>query len=175
MSNREGNQNPRAVVLNVVGLCQRHLGQDTPHLTSLARSNERNERVIRPAFPALTCSAQASYLTGKTPGEHGIVGNGWYDRTLNEHHFWKQSNQLVEGEKLWESIRRKREDFRCANLFWWYNMYSSVDYSVTPRPLYGSDGKKVFDIHSQPLDLRHSLKADSVSYTHLTLPTNTTV
>ena len=160
MSNREGNQNPRAVVLNVVGLCQRHLGPDTPRLTSLARSNERRERVIRPAFPALTCSAQASYLTGKTPSEHGIVGNGWYDRTLNEHHFWKQSNQLVEGEKLWESIRHKKEDFRCANLFWWYNMYSSVDYSVTPRPLYGSDGKKVFDIHSQPLDLRHALKAD---------------
>ena len=39
-------------------------------------------------------------------------------------------------------------------------MYSCVDYSVTPRPLYGSDGKKVFDIHSQPLDLRHALKAD---------------
>ena len=160
MNYGEGEQCPRAVVLNVVGLCRRHLGPDTPRLTSLARSKAGGERLIRPAFPALTCSAQATYLTGKTPSEHGIVGNGWYDRTLNEHHFWKQSNQLVQGEKLWESLRRDRKDFRCAKLFWWYNMYSSADYSITPRPLYGSDGNKVFDVHSQPLELRHKIKRD---------------
>ena len=133
-------------------------GYAPPHFTGALES--RRERLIRPAFPALTCSAQATYLTGKTPSEHGIVGNGWYDRTLNEHHFWKQSNQLVQGEKLWESIRRDRKDFRSFKLFWWYNMYSSADYSITPRPLYGSDGNKVFDVHSQPLELRHKIKRD---------------
>ena len=28
-------------------------------------------------------------------------------------------------------------------MFWWYNMYSKVDYSVTPRPQYRANGLKV--------------------------------
>ena len=96
----------------------------------------------------------------KTPSEHGIVGNGWYDRTLNEHHFWKQSNRLVEGEKVWETLRKKVQTLPVPIYFWWYNMYSSVDYSITPRPLYRSDGLKNFDIHSQPLSIRDEIKKD---------------
>ena len=160
MKKTEGNPIPRYAILNLVGLCGRHLGPNMPILTRYAREQNRTERTIRPVLPALTCSAQATYLTGKLPSEHGIVGNGWYDRKLNEHHFWKQSNQLVEGEKLWERIRRKRPGFRCAKLFWWYNMYSSVDFSITPRPLYGSDGNKVFDVHTHPLPMREQIKRD---------------
>jgi predicted AlkP superfamily pyrophosphatase or phosphodiesterase len=44
-------------------------------------------------------------------------------------------------------------------MFWWYNMYSSVDYSVTPRPLYPADGRKIPDIYSHPADLGDRLKA----------------
>ncbi|MEL0098212.1 MAG: alkaline phosphatase family protein, partial [Opitutae bacterium] len=86
------------------------------------------------------------------------VGNGWYDRTLNEHHFWKQSNRLVEGEKIWEIIRKERSNFRTANLFWWFNMYSSANFSITPRPLYRSDGLKTFDVHAHPLPIRDQIK-----------------
>ncbi|MGE9269390.1 MAG: alkaline phosphatase family protein, partial [Verrucomicrobiales bacterium] len=74
--------------------------------------------------------------------------------------FWKQSNRLVRGEKIWDVLRCKYPEFRCANLFWWYNMYSTVDYSMTPRPLYPADGRKVFDIHTQPMDWRDEVKAD---------------
>src|SRR5579872_5972540 len=92
---------------------------------------------IVPAFPAVTCTAQSNYLTGLTPASHGIVGNGWYSRELAEVQFWKQSNHLVQGEKIWEQLRRSQaasessERFTCAKLFWWYNMYSSADYSIT--------------------------------------------
>ena len=37
-----------------------------------------------------------------------------------------------------------------ANMFWWYNMYAAVDYSMTPRPSYPADGRKVMDSYSQP-------------------------
>ena len=40
--------------------------------------------------------------------------------------------------------------FTCAQLFWWFNMYSAADYSITPRPSYPADGRKVFDIHTWP-------------------------
>ena len=151
---------PRVAIINIVGLCGRLLGESTPKLSRFARQSGRKESIIRPVVPAVTCTAQSTYLTGKLPTEHGIVGNGWYDRNLHEHHFWKQSNQLVESEKIWDTLREDRPGFTCANLFWWYNMYSSVDYSITPRPLYRSDGLKIFDIHSQPLSIRDAIKKD---------------
>ena len=36
---------------------------------------------MEPAFPALTCTAQATYLSGRAAGAHGVAGNGWFDRT----------------------------------------------------------------------------------------------
>ena len=151
---------PRAVVLNIVGLCKRHLGNHTPNLLQFAEKKCAGVQVVDPVMPALTCSAQSTYLTGKSPSEHGIVANGWYDRELNEHHFWKQSNQLVGAKKVWEFLKEKNKDFTCANLFWWYNMHSTVDYSITPRPLYRADGLKTFDVHTQPMNLREQVKND---------------
>ncbi len=148
----------RSVVINIVGLCKDLIGPHTPYTNKQIESYSLG--LIEPNIPAVTCTAQATYLTGQNPSEHGIVANGWYDRTLHEHHFWKQSNRLVRGEKLWEAIRNQKKNFTCAQLFWWYNMYSSADYSITPRPLYLSDGKKVFDIYSQPLSIRDTIKND---------------
>ena len=108
----------RVAVVNLVGLCRRHLGVDMPRITAFAERQDQKTSIIRPVLPALTCSAQATYLTGKLPSEHGIVGNGWYDRDLNEHHFWKQSNALVGGEKIWERVRKQRTELRTAKLFW---------------------------------------------------------
>lgn len=160
MTKSGGKARPRSAVLNLVGLCSRLLGDHTPHLLAFLQRHGKQAQIIEPVVPALTCSAQATYLTGKLPSEHGIVGNGWYDRVLNEHHFWKQSNRLVKGEKIWETLRKSSPGFSCANLFWWFNMYSSADYSVTPRPLYRSDGLKTFDVHAHPLSLRDEIKQE---------------
>lgn len=142
----------RVSVLNVVGLTQSVL-REMPRLK--AWSESREVQSFKPAFPAVTCTAQSSYLTGKSVGEHGIVGNGWYDREAAEVKFWKQSNLLVKGEKLWENL-----GIKCAKMFWWYNMYSSADFAATPRPLYPADGRKAFDIHTQPMAMREEIKAD---------------
>jgi predicted AlkP superfamily pyrophosphatase or phosphodiesterase len=115
---------------------------------------------VKPVLPAVTCTAQSTYLTGLAPDGHGAVANGWYDRTLAEHHFWKQSNHLVAGPKLWEKARAVRPGFTCAKLFWWYNLYSSADWSITPRPMYPADGRKVFDVTSHPLAIRDEIKRD---------------
>jgi predicted AlkP superfamily pyrophosphatase or phosphodiesterase len=39
-------------------------------------------------------------------------------------------------------------------------MYSSADWSVTPRPIYPADGRKILDVYSEPVDLRDRLKAE---------------
>ena len=148
----------RSVVLNIVGLTGRHIGENTPNIATYMAT--KPEIVIKPAFPALTCTAQATYLTGKSVSGHGIVSNGWYSRELAEHQFWKQSNHLVDGPKLWEVLKQSDPDFTCAKIFWWYNMYSSADFSVTPRPIYPSDGSKVFDIYTSPMSMREEIKED---------------
>lgn len=148
----------RLAVLNVVGLCGRAIGPATPRIRDLM--NAKGSAVIRPAFPAVTCTAQSNYLTGRRPSEHGIVGNGWFDRNLSEVQFWKQSNALVRGPKVWDDLRSVRPGFTCAKLFWWYNMYSSADYSITPRPMYPADGRKVFDVYSWPYTIRSEIKKD---------------
>lgn len=148
----------RTVILNVVGLTPRLIGEHTPKIRAFM---ERNRCVpVEPVLPAVTCTAQATYVTGKLPGGHGAVANGWYERDYAEHRFWKQPEQLVQGEKLWDRLRKRDPEFTCAKVFWWYNMHSTADYTVTPRPLYLSDGSKVFDIHTQPMGLRDRLKRD---------------
>jgi len=148
----------RFALLNVVGLTPRLIGRHTPRLRQHLDSSTL--ATITPALPAVTCTAQSTYLTGSHPSDHGIVANGWYDRSLAEVQFWKQSNHLVRGEKIWESLRRRQPGFTCAKLFWWYNMYSSADWSITPRPAYPADGRKVFDIYASPYSLRTEIKAD---------------
>lgn len=146
------------MVLNVVGLTPHLLRHHAPRLAALA--GDGFSRPLAGAFPALTCSAQATMLTGVPPAGHGIVGNGWYFRDLAEVMFWRQSNHLVGGEKLWDAARARLPGFTCAQLFWWYNMYAAVDWSVTPRPVYPADGRKLPGLYSNPPDLHRKLEAE---------------
>ncbi len=157
---RGGALNPmrRTAVLNVVGLTEALIGQHTPNLRRFREAGSLTH--VSPAFPAVTCTAQANYLTGRPPRVHGIVGNGWYQRELAEVHFWKQSNHLVTAPKLWDELRALDPKFTCAKLFWWFNMFSSADYSLTPRPMYPADGRKVFDIYTQPAGIRTEIQRD---------------
>src|SRR5438477_705602 len=148
----------RTSILNVVGLTPRLIGPHTPRLRAAAESGGLLR--VQPVLPAVTCTVQSTYLTGLPPAGHGAVANGWFDRELAEHHFWKQSNRLVHGTKLWEKCRQARPGFTCAKLFWWYNMYSTADWSITPRPMYPADGRKFFDVYSHPLTIRNEIKRD---------------
>jgi predicted AlkP superfamily pyrophosphatase or phosphodiesterase len=148
----------RTAVLNVVGLTPAMIGRIdvAPNLSRFAASGAVAQ--IDAAFPAVTCTAQSNYLTGRRPTDHGIVGNGWYSREECEVKFWKQSNPLVEAPKIWDAARAVDPTFTCANLFWWYNMYSTVDVSVTPRPMYLADGRKLPDVYTTPPTLRNDLQ-----------------
>jgi len=147
---------PSLLVLDVVGLTPAHLGPSTPHLTALAREGFVAE--LRPVLPAVTCTVQSTFLTGLLPRDHGIVANGWCFRELAEVWLWRQSNRLVSGEKVWERARRHRPGLTTAKLFWWYNMGSSAEIAVTPRPAYFADGRKLPDIYTQPASLRRELQ-----------------
>lgn len=145
----------KTLVILVVGLSPALVSSQTPNLRKLARRG--GMRALTAVTPAVTCTAQSSLVTGLSPGEHGIVANGWYFRDLSEVWLWRQSNRLVQGEKLWDAARRINPEFTCAKMFWWYNMYSSADWSATPRPMYPADGRKIPDHYTYPAALHDEL------------------
>ena len=145
------------LVILAVGLSPVLVGEHTPNLKRLAARG--GLRPLRTITPAVTCSVQSTLLTGLLPSHHGIVANGWYFRDLSEVWLWRQSNRLVAGEKIWETARARNPKFTCANMFWWYNMYSSADWSATPRPMYPADGRKIPDHYAHPHELHDELDA----------------
>src|SRR5215468_10744318 len=139
------------ILINAVGLTPRLLPL-APRLSALVQCGWM--RPLREVIPAVTCTAQAAMLTGAEASVHGIVGNGWLFRDTMEVRFWQQSNRLLQAEPAYvtaskEAAARGRS-FRCAKLFWWFNEGAAVDISVTPKPHYGADGNKAFDILSAP-------------------------
>lgn len=120
-------------IINVVGLTPQLLAH-APRIAQLGKATPWTS-----PLPAVTCTSQATMLTGLPPREHGIVGNGWYFDDTQEIRFWQQANSLVQGEKFYEGIET-------AKMFWWFNQSAPVRYSATPKPHYGCDGSKVFDI-----------------------------
>jgi predicted AlkP superfamily pyrophosphatase or phosphodiesterase len=148
----------KTVVLNVVGLTPALIGPHTPRLKALAIAGA--VAPIGHVLPAVTTTVQSTYLTGTWPAEHGAVGNGWYFRDECEVKFWKQSNPLVERPKIWEMGKAADPRFTCANICWWYAMYSAADYTVTPRPMYPADGRKLPDCWTNPPALRDELQRE---------------
>ena len=137
------------LLIDVVGLTQAQVSQGaTPHLYALAQRGSMAP--MAGILPGVTCSAQATMLTGTMPSEHGAVGNGWRDPQSYEIALWRQSNALVRGEKVYEAARRLDPSFTCAKLFWWWNMGAQVDLSITPRPYYPADGRKIPAIYAWP-------------------------
>ena len=147
----------RTLVILVVGLSPDLLGALTPNLCRLAARGAM--RPLNTVTPAVTCSAQSTLVTGLQPSGHGIVANGWYFRDLAEVLLWRQPNQLVAGEKIWDAGHKRDPDFTCAKMFWWYNMYATADYSATPRPMYPADGRKIPDHYAYPSELHDELDA----------------
>ena len=148
----------RVALLDVVGLSRNLIGEHTPTLSAFAQ-RVGGAQTMRVPLPALTTTVQTSMLTGAPVSEHGIVGNGWYDRAEGEVKFWKQSNHLVEAEPVWRTARRMDSSFTCANICWWYAMNADVDAFVTPRPIYRANGRKVPDCLTKPGSLRDELQA----------------
>jgi predicted AlkP superfamily pyrophosphatase or phosphodiesterase len=151
---------PPLVLVNAVGLTPRLLPH-APRLKALADAGWM--RRLTEVMPAVTCTAQATLLTGQPPSQHGIVGNGWLFRDTGEVRFWQQSNRLIQAEPMYVTARRRAAEngvsFRCAKLFWWFNQGAAVDFSLTPKPYYAADGNKAFGIHGSPPGLDDRMEA----------------
>jgi predicted AlkP superfamily pyrophosphatase or phosphodiesterase len=148
----------KTVVLNVVGLTPALVGEFTPRIGEFVSRGAMAP--VGHVLPAVTTTVQSTYLTGTWPSEHGIVANGWYFRDECEIKFWRQANKLVEREKIWDVAKKVDASFTCANICWWYAMYSTADFTLTPRPMYPADGRKIPDCWTHPPELRQWLQTE---------------
>ncbi|MCS7270296.1 MAG: alkaline phosphatase family protein [Gemmataceae bacterium] len=150
---------PPVVLVNAVGLTRRLLVH-APRLQALAQQGWLAD--MPEVIPAVTCTAQATLLTGTLPEVHGVVANGWLYRETQEVRFWQQCNRLIQAEPLYVTFRRfasqRGRTATVAKLFWWFNQGAAVDISVTPKPHYGIDGDKVFGITGTPKGLPEELE-----------------
>lgn len=136
------------VILNVVGLAPQHQRA----MTSLAKFTWRP---MLPSFPAVTCSVQTTLLTGTKPEDHGIVGNGWFDRDTREVKFWEQSDSLVQQPRIWDMLPK----LKTAVLFWQHSMFINAEVVVTPRPIH-SHHKLIQWCYSKPPGYYEDLKSE---------------
>lgn len=133
--------------------------ETTPRIHAFLNSSGAKLKDIEPAFPAVTCTAQASYLTGLPPGQHGAIANGWFDRTYQEYRNWHQSSKLLMAPRVFTKIKELDPTATVFMNCWWFCMYDpDVDYAVTPRPQYLADGGKLPDCYTKPTDLRDELQ-----------------
>ncbi|MBI4719919.1 MAG: alkaline phosphatase family protein [Chitinivibrionia bacterium] len=130
----------RLIVVDIAGFSPRHFEEkDTiPNIAGLLK--EGFAAPLNPAFPAVTCTMQSTLLTGAFPSEHGIVANGFMDRTALEPHFWEQPSSLVQRPRIWDVLKQKDPAFKTAVLFWQNTMFADSDIVITPRPLHLESG-----------------------------------
>jgi predicted AlkP superfamily pyrophosphatase or phosphodiesterase len=148
------------VLINAVGLTPRLL-EHAPRLKAAAAAGWVAN--MPEVLPAVTCTAQATLLTGELPSKHGVVANGWLFRDTNEVRFWQQCNRLIQAEPVYATAKKRAKErglpFTSAKLFWWFNQGAAVDISVTPKPHYAANGNKAFGITGDPQQLSVDLVA----------------
>ena len=108
-------------------------------------------RPLQTVFPAVTCTAQASFRTGAYPNTHGMIANGTYHTRLKKILFWEQAASLVDGPRIWDAFRARGGTV--GLMFWQQSLGERADLIVSPRPIHQHNGGLVQDVYTQPRGL----------------------
>ena len=104
------------------------------------------------AFPAVTCTAQATFRTAAEPRAHGMTSNGFYSRALMKPAFWEQSAALVQGPRIWDGARARGETV--GMYFWQQSLGEQVDSVVSPAPIHKHGGGMIMIMEIMSDDLQ---------------------
>jgi predicted AlkP superfamily pyrophosphatase or phosphodiesterase len=136
------------IIIDIVGLEKRHISETlTPNIFKISQGGET--RNLETVFPAVTCTVQSSLLSGTYPEVHGIISNGLFDKQNYAVSFWEQSSNLVQADRIWDTLKMSGSSHKTAVLFWQNTMYSNADIVLTPRPLH-MDERMIMWCYSKP-------------------------
>jgi predicted AlkP superfamily pyrophosphatase or phosphodiesterase len=149
LDNITNNKSKHVVVLDIVGLDVSHISSGlVPTISEIANNGQYG--YLKPVFPSVTCTVQASVLSGKYPSDHGIVSNGFYDKENFQVLFWEQSSKLVQSERIWDVLEKKNSNIKTSVLFWQNTMFANSNYLITPRPIHLENGGMDMWCYSRP-------------------------
>jgi len=149
LDNITNNKSKHVVVLDIVGLDVSHISSGlVPTISEIANNGQYG--YLKPVFPSVTCTVQASVLSGKYPNEHGIISNGFYDKENLQVLFWEQSSKLVQSERIWDVLKKKNSNIKTSVLFWQNTMFANSNYLITPRPIHLENGGMDMWCYSRP-------------------------
>ena len=149
MNNKTNSKSKYFVVLDIVGLDVSHISSGLiPTISNIANNGEYG--YLKPVFPSVTSTVQASVLSGEYPSKHGIISNGFYDWENFQVLFWEQSAKLVQTERIWDVLKKKNNNVKTAVLFWQNTMFANSDFVITPRPIHLENGSMDMWCYSRP-------------------------
>jgi predicted AlkP superfamily pyrophosphatase or phosphodiesterase len=149
----------KLLLLNLAALSPHEISEaTTPNLAQLAADGQLSG--MKESFPALTCTSHATMLTGVEPAVHGIVGNGWYDRSHAKVFMWNRSAHHIQAPSLLDTMRERAPGAGTASAFWRFAADSTADQMVTERPVYWSSGRKTFDFFTTPPSMHDRLMSN---------------
>lgn len=105
-------------------------------------------RAMAPAFPAVTCTAQATLRTALPAEAHGMPANGRYFRETMSTAFWNQSAGLVHGERIWSEARQ--HGARVGLYFFQQSLGEAVEEIVSPAPIHTHGGGLIMATYQKP-------------------------
>ncbi|MBK8269700.1 MAG: alkaline phosphatase family protein [Planctomycetes bacterium] len=143
------------ILVSMPGLRTRDL-EHMPRLRSIADKGASRE--FRPSFPCVTSPVQASMLTGRSPHEHGIIGNGFYHRDRDAVELWVGRNGLIEGDQIWNALTAHGITSAA-----WHTQNikdAAATFIVTPEPKHHDDGRTELWCYSKPDGLYEKLLRD---------------
>ncbi len=144
------------VFLSIPGLRPQDVdAATTPTLHGWATNGAMAE--LTPTFPCVTSPVQATMWTGRSPGEHGVIANGFFHRDRSEVEFWVANNHVIQGEQIWETIRRRRPGFTSAVWHAQNIKGAAADFIITPAPIHDPDGTTRLWCYSKPDGLYQEL------------------
>ncbi len=151
---------PSVVLLSVPGLRPGDIADPevTPHLSALAGSG--GSIPLTPTFPCVTSPVQASMLTGKRPGEHGVIANGFYWRDREQVEFWVGRHDVIEAESFLTRLKRQRPGVTQAVWHAQNIKGAAADHIVTPSPIHEADGTMKLWCYSKPDGLYQEMLAE---------------
>lgn len=108
LSNGTHEFRPTTVVISLDGFHPHYINdQVTPHLHNLFTQNS-GAPYMTPSFPSSTFPNHWTMVTGLYPSQHGIVGNTFFDESLNKQFFNTKPAQSLNqefwgGQPIWQT------------------------------------------------------------------------
>jgi predicted AlkP superfamily pyrophosphatase or phosphodiesterase len=143
------------VLLSIPGL----RAGDLKSMPTLARLAGQGDEVnLVPSFPCVTCPVQANMTTGKLPGEHGVVANGFYWRDKQEVEMWTAWNECIMAPQIWDTLRRHDPSITSAVWFALHSKGCGADLVCTPAPIHNPDGSESLWCYTKPTEMYGHLR-----------------